>query len=84
MDRIYNDACDKNVAAIIVYLNAEDEKLYYDAEFTEAMEVPEADLKNLFIKGALVDNGDGLFAATGYTEDDGIIWAIPEAEGGEG
>jgi hypothetical protein len=75
MERIYQDACDKNVAAVVVYLNSEDSKLYYDADFTAEMEVPAEDLKNLFVKGVLCDDGTNLLAAQSYSEEGGIVFA---------
>lgn len=69
-ERIWNDAEDKNVAAVIVYIN--DGSLFYDAAHT--VEVEDEDLKNLFFKGA-VANDDGVFKkAVAYSESDGIVW----------
>lgn len=55
--RFFDDAEDKNVAAVVVFIN--DSKYYYDEDFT--VEVPEADYENLFVKGAIFDSGDGSF-----------------------
>lgn len=78
-DQIFDDAVDKNVAGVIVYLKAADSKLYYNLDGTTySNEVPSTDLKNLFFKGAMVDNGTGIYKAVGYDETNGITWAIPE------
>lgn len=50
MKKIFNDACDKNVATVVLYANDSNE-LFYDAEFEEAVEA--ADVFNLFIKGVV-------------------------------
>lgn len=54
MERIYDDAKDKNVAAVIVYQKASGGALraYKDASKTEAF--TSAELKDAFIKGCLV------------------------------
>lgn len=77
--QVYERAEDKNVAGVIVYLKAADSKLYYNLDGTTySNEVPSTDLKNLFFKGAVVDNGTGIYKAVGYDETNGITWAIPE------
>lgn len=78
MFRFFKRAEDKNVALRLVYLKAADSKLYYDFDGTTYKnEVPSKDLKNLFVQGVAVDNGTGIYAATGYDETNGITWAIP-------
>lgn len=76
MDKIFNRAEDKNVAARVVYQN--DDTLYYDADFTE--EVPEDDMKNLFVKGVLLADGDNYYAAIKF-EDGVIVFAEAETVG---
>lgn len=56
--RQFLDAADKNVAAVIVYLNAEDSKYYYDAEFTK--EVTAKEMLHLFFNGVTLSK-DGVF-----------------------
>ena len=75
---VYNRAEDKNVSVRIVYLNSEDNKLYFEPEFEN--EVPEADLKNLFLKGVVMDNGEGIFAAQSFDETNGITFATADAD----
>ena len=72
---VFNRAEDKNVSVRIVYLKAADSKLYYEPEYVN--EVPATALKNLFLKGVVVDNGSGIFAAKSYDETNGISWTIP-------
>lgn len=80
MKRIFNRAEDKNVALRIVYLKAADSKLYYDFDGTTYKnEVPATDFENLFFKGVAVDNGTGIYIATGYDETNGITFAIPSS-----
>lgn len=64
MDRIYDDACDKNVAAVVVYINSG--SYYYDAAFTKA--VPATDMLNLFLKGVVFKNNDTYVKAIACTE----------------
>ncbi len=83
MSKVYQDAVDKNVAVRIIYLKAADSKLYYDFDGTTySNEVPATELKNLFMKGVVVDNGTGIYVATGYDTTNGITWAIPSASSG--
>lgn len=62
--RIYDDAKDKNVAAVVVYLNDSNE-LFYDEEFKVA--VPEADMFDLFCKGVLAAKADVYYTAKSFT-----------------
>lgn len=52
MKKIFIDASDKYVAAVVVYGKAADSKLYVDAEYTTQAE--EADVADAFIKNQLV------------------------------
>ena len=70
MDKIFQRAEDKNVAARIVY--EADDTLYYDAEHT--VEVPEDDMLNLFLKGVLLSDGDGNYFAATKFEDGAIVF----------
>lgn len=71
MNRIFNDAKDKNVAVVVVYEDSGD--LYYDSGKTQ--EVPAEDMFDLFAKGVVAFDGTGYKAAIGYNETDGIIFA---------
>ena len=69
MTKIYNDACDKNVATNVVYLN-ESNELFYDAAFANA--VKPADCLNLFHKG-VVGVKDGTHYAAVSCTSAGVI-----------
>ena len=73
MEKIYQRAEDKNVAVRVVYANPSDSKLYFEPEFET--EVPAEEMKNLFLKGVVCDNGSGIFAAVSYDETNGITFA---------
>ena len=84
MFRFFKRAEDKNVALRLVYLKAADSKLYYDFDGTTYKnEVPATAMKNLFVQGVAVDNGTGIYIATGYDETNGITFAIPSESSGE-
>lgn len=53
MERVFDDANDKNVASYVVYGKASDSKLYYSTA-EGADQVTEADLANFFTKGRLI------------------------------
>ena len=59
MDKIYQQAKDKNVAAVVIYAKTEMETVpvaYADAAFTIKMTTSE--LKDAFLKGAVIQKGD--------------------------
>lgn len=53
MERVFDDANDKNVASYVVYGKSSDKKLYYTTA-ENAEQVTEADLANFFSKGRLI------------------------------
>lgn len=61
MDRIYNDAKDKNVATVVVYAANTGSKIYYDKD--HKVEVPAADCLDLFMKGVVALKGTTYYAA---------------------
>ena len=69
--RFYDDACDKNVAAVVVYVNGS--SYYYDAAFKE--EVPATDMLNLFIKGVVFKSGDTYLKAISCSEAGVVAFA---------
>lgn len=75
-DRFYDDAVDKNVAAIKVYAN-ESKALFYDAEFTAAKAVPATDCLNLFVKGVLALYDGTWYAAKSCTTEGVIDFGFP-------
>lgn len=52
MKKIWNDAKDKNVAALVIYGKAADHKLYKDEDMT--VQAKEVDVADAFLKGTLV------------------------------
>ena len=64
MDRIFQDAQDKNVAARVIYTN--DSKFYYDSAFEN--EIPATDMLNLFFQGVVLKSGTTYKAAVSCTE----------------
>lgn len=71
MDRIFQDAVDKNVSTVVVYAN-QSKALFYDAAFTETKAVPADDCLNLFFKG-VVALFDGTYYAAKSCTDAGVI-----------
>lgn len=65
MAKIYDDAKDKNVAAVIIYGKDTDGKAYVDAEGTTQFKTSE--LQDAFIKRALIKIGDDYFVPTGFS-----------------
>lgn len=56
MNKIFEQSKDLHVRNYVVYGNASDNKLYYEATYTN--QVTEADLVDAFVKGALlIDDG---------------------------
>ena len=65
MVKVYDDAKDKNVAAVIIYGKGSDGKAYVDAEGTTQLKTSE--LKEAFLKRALIRIGDDYFVPTGFS-----------------
>ena len=59
MDRIYEDANDQHVRAVIIYKKSGQTKAYADADCT--VQLTTAELKDAFIKGAVIKLEDGAF-----------------------
>lgn len=53
MERVFDDANDKNVAAYVVYGKASDSKLY-DSTAEDAKQITQEELANSFAKGRLI------------------------------
>ena len=53
MERVFDDANDKNVAAYVVYGKASDSKLY-DSTANDAKQITQEELANFFAKGRLI------------------------------
>lgn len=68
MNRVYQDAADKNVAAVLVYANSSN-KLFYTEALTgaTAVPVPAEDCLNLFLKGVVAVKGGVYYKAKSCT-----------------
>ena len=67
MDRIYDQAKDQNVAALVIYgKETTDNKAYSDSECKVQMTTDE--LKDAFIKRALIKVGEKYFMPIDYSE----------------
>ena len=66
MDRIFDDAKDKNVRATYIYGKASDTKAYSDAKYTVQMKTSE--LSEIFKKGGVVKIGSKLYTPLSYSE----------------
>lgn len=65
MVKVYDDAKDKNIAAVIIYGKGTDGKAYVDAEGTTQLKTSE--LKEAFLKRALIKIGEDYFVPTGFS-----------------
>lgn len=64
MERIYDNAKDKNVAAVIIHGDLEG-NAYVDEDCT--IQFKTSELKDAFIKRALIKIGDDYFIPTGFS-----------------
>lgn len=65
MERIYDQAKDKNVAAIVIYGKGSDGKAYVDAAGT--IQYKTSELKDAFLKRAVVQVGTDYFIPVSFT-----------------
>ena len=65
MVKVYDDAKDKNIAAVIIYGKGTDGKAYVDAEGTTQLKTSE--LKEAFLKRAIIKIGEDYFVPTGFS-----------------
>lgn len=82
MERIYNDAKDKNVAKIVIFVNTN--KAYVDA--AHKVQFKTSELKDAFMKGCVLQTAEGAYAIpTNYTETSkvGTVSAIMAAATGD-
>lgn len=66
MDRIYQDLKDRFVVSIVIYTKGTDGKAYVDADGTEQFKT--SDLKEAFLKGAVIKTATGYAYPTEYAE----------------
>lgn len=74
MKKIWQDAKDKYVTAVVFYGNSSDDKLYEDAEFT--VQAKEEDVLEAFLKGNLV-----VMQGTDYTLATKVAANVVTADG---
>lgn len=76
-EKVYRDADDMNVAVNVIYATESEGEYTYSYDAAGENEVPAADLKNLFVKGVVCLLDGAYYAATSYSETDGITFAFP-------
>mgnify|MGYP001772449824 CR=1 FL=1 len=67
MDKIFDQAKDKNVAALVIYGKGSDGKAYADAAGTTQLKT--SALENAFMKRALIKLGDVYYVPVSFTVD---------------
>lgn len=70
MDKIFDQAKDKNVAAIVIYGKGSDGKAYADANGTTQLKT--SDLKDAFLKRAVIQIGTEYFIPVTFSITGGI------------
>ena len=70
MERIFDQAKDKNVAAIVIYGKGTDGKAYVDAECTTQIKTSE--LKDAFLKRAVIQIGTEYFIPLSFSVSSNI------------
>lgn len=65
MDKIFDQAKDKNVAAIVIYGKGSDGKAYADADGTTQLKTSE--LKDAFLKRAIIQIGTEYFIPVAFS-----------------
>ena len=70
MERIYDQAKDQNVAAIVIYGKSGETKAYTDSACTKQFKTSE--LEDAFIKRALIKIGEVYYVPTGFSVSEKI------------
>ena len=65
MEKIYDQAKDKNIAALVIYGKGTDGKAYADA--AGMIQLKTSELQDAFIKRALVKIGDAYYVPVGFS-----------------
>ena len=65
MDKIFDQAKDKNVAALVIYGKVSDKKAYIDSDCT--IQFKTSELQDAFLKRAVIKIGEAYFIPTGFT-----------------
>lgn len=76
MEKIYNDAKDKNVATYVIYANVDNE-FFFDAEATSPVAAEE--MLDLFVKGVVCVKDDVYYIAKSCTKAGVIDFGFPAA-----
>ena len=74
MKKIFQDAVDKNVAAVMLFADASKD-IFYDEAHKEP--VPAEDCVNLFIKGVVCEYNDVLYKALSCSDAGVINFGFP-------
>lgn len=70
MDKIFDQAKDKNVAALMIYGKASDTKAYVDSACTVQFKTSE--LQDAFLKRAVIKIGEAYFIPTGFAVENNV------------
>lgn len=68
MDKIFDQAKDKNVAVSVVYATADDGYLFVESSGDNRTKITTAELKDMFFKGMLVVLSGAYYAPVAYYE----------------
>lgn len=80
MDKVFEHADDLHVRAIYIYKKEDDTAAYADSAFTVKFKTSE--LKNAFLKGAIINIAGELAKPVGYAESSGVgsvSYIVPNA-----
>lgn len=70
MDKIFDQAKDKNVAAIVIYGKGSDKKAYADSACT--IQFKTSELQDAFLKREVIKVGEAYFIPTGFDASSNI------------
>lgn len=70
MDKVFERADDLHVRAVYIYKKASDTAAYVDSAFTVKFKTSE--LKNAFLKGAVINDAGKLYKLVAYAEAEGV------------
>ena len=70
MDKIFDQAKDKNVAALVIYGKGSDKKAYTDSACT--IQFKTSELQDAFLKRAVIKVGEAYFIPTGFSVSSNI------------
>lgn len=81
MNRIYDDAKDKNVAVTMAYADADDGNLFADSG--KKTKLTKDEVFDLFLKGMIIFLGDEYFKPVTCKEESGAMKVTCVKDGGE-